>query len=408
MPRPPTPSACCTVLALGLALACGDTGAPVGPKQLLIAAGDSQSASLGTPLSTPLKVRVIGTDNQPLPGIVVTWTVTQGVAAPQPVASVTDVTGEATTSLVLGLQTGPVQVTASVPGVAPVVFTATVVVVYTFPCQAVTPYVAFAVLGTLDAGDCTIDGYYLDVLSLILPSQRSLALRMTGTFDTWVGFYAGDGAFLAMNDDTLLGVAHNSMLNVIVAAGSYLITPTAFGPGTMGDYTLTVYDRPTLLSGCDADVAYLSYMDPAQHYAGSDRSAVWLTRGVSFPESLTPGDCADSTGPYYSDRAFIWLDSGSVLTVREASSDFDAYVTLFGPNGFVAFNDDSANAPATTNAYLVVQAPVSAAFLLDFGTRDTATAGNYTISIAGAGGLNSTAVMLGAPRVLASPRAWKH
>jgi serine protease Do len=279
-----------------------------------------------------------------------------------------------------------------------VVFTATAVVVYNFPCPSVTPFV-FGVAGFLDPSDCNINGYYLDVLGFTLPSQRSLSIRLTSsTVDPWVGFYTGDGAFLAMNDDSLLGVARNSMLNVIVPGGSYLITPSAFGPGVTGDYTLTLYDRPALLAGCDANVASLSFMNPDLHYAGSDRSAVWLTRGVSFPETVTAADCADSSGPFYSDRAFIWLDSNSVLVVREASTDFDAYVTLFGPNGFRAFNDDSANATTTTNAYLVVQAPVSAAYLLDFGTRDTAATGNYTIAIAGVPTLPAAGARLGAPR----------
>jgi hypothetical protein len=82
----------------------------------------------------------------------------------------------------------------------------------------------------------------------------------------------------------------------------------------------------------------------------------------------------------------------------EASTDFNAYLTLFGPNNFRAFNDDSANAGTTRNSYLVVQALVSAVYLLDFGTRDTARTGNYTISIAGAPpGLTAAATRLGAP-----------
>jgi hypothetical protein len=187
-----------------------------------------------------------------------------------------------------------------------------------------------------------------------------------------------------MNDDSLLTVAHNSWLNVILPGGSYLVTPSPFGPGLTGDYTITAYTRPAALAGCDADTNFLSFMDPDIHYAGADRSAVWLTRGVSFSETVTAADCADASGPFYSDRAFIWLDSNSVLTVREVSTAFNAYLTLFGPNHFRAFNDDSAN--TTTNSYLVVQAPVSAAYILDFGTRDAAATGNYTISIAGAPG----------------------
>jgi hypothetical protein len=380
----------------------------VAVRQIMIADGDSQSASLGTTLVTPLKVTVTGTDGRPYPGAVVTWTVTQGLATAQPPASVTDVDGAATTLLLLGLQTGPVRVTASVAGVAPVIFTATATVVLDFPCPTITPIPFGGVVGTLDAGDCSVNGYYLDVLSFTLPSQQSFSLRMTSnTFDPWLGFYTGDGKFLAMNDDSLLGVVHSSMLNAIVAGGAYLITPTAFGPGITGDYTVTAYARPALLQGCDADTANLSFMNPALHYAGADRSAVWVTRGVSFSEFVSDSDCVDASGPFYSDRAFIWLDSSSVLSVREASTDFDAYLTLFGPNHFRAFNDDSAGATTTTNAYLVVQAPVSAVYLLDFGTRDTAKAGKYQVSIAGFPGLPAGAARLGAPprALIGHPRA---
>jgi len=385
--------------AVGIVLACSDASGPAAPKHLVIAAGDSQSASIGASLSLPLKVSLTGTDNQPFPGAVVTWTVTQGVATAQPPASVTDSAGDATTTLALGLQTGPVQVTASVAGVVPVVFTATAVVVYNFPCPSITP-IGFGVSGSLDATDCNINGYYLDVLGFTLPSQRSLSIRLTSSStDTWVGLYTGDGAFLAMNDDSLLGVVRSSMLNVILPGGSYLLTPSAFGPGVTGDYALSLYDRPALLEGCVLDSTNLVFMNPALHYTNSDRSAVWLTRGVSFPETITTSDCADSTGPHYSDRALIWLDSGAVVTVREASTDFDAFVTLLGPNNFRATNDDSANSAATKNAYLVVQVPASAAYLLQFGTRDTAATGAYTVAIGGVPGtLTAAGAGLGPPR----------
>src|SRR5262245_15433582 len=94
---------CFTAAALCFGDNGGDTGAPPNLKQITIAGGDSQSATLGATLVTPLKVSAIGTDNHPFPGVVVTWTVTQGVAAAEPPASVTNAAGEATTSLVLGL-----------------------------------------------------------------------------------------------------------------------------------------------------------------------------------------------------------------------------------------------------------------------------------------------------------------
>ena len=384
----PSPLVCFTVAALSLTLACKDASAPAGPGQLVIAAGNNQSATFGTALPAPLTVRITGTDNRPFAGAIVSWTVTQGVAVAQPATSVSNAAGEATTSLLLGIEPGPVGVTASLAGLTPVVFTATVR--YDFPCPSVTTF-TFGFTGTFDAADCTLNGYYLDALGLTVPTQRGLSFHLASpslSQDPWLGFYHGDGTFAAMNDDSLLGTVRRSWLNVIVPAGSYIITPTDFAPAISGTYTLTVYDRAATLAGCDADLGFIGFMDPALHHAGADRSAVWVTRGVAISDSATASDCVDPSGPFYSDRVWMWLDSGATLTVREASTDFDAYLTVFGPNnrrqhpGFRAFNDDSANVATTTNAYLVVEAPASAAYLLDFGTRDTATAGRYQVTIA--------------------------
>src|SRR5690348_14327525 len=236
MPRSLNVLALCATLAAGVALACSDASGPVAPRLIAIAAGDSQSANVGATLSTALKVRLVGTNNKPYPGVVVHWTVTEGAAVAEPPASVTNVAGEATTSIALGFETGPVQVTASVDGVPPVVFTATAVVVNNFPCPVITPF-AFGVSGRLQVGDCNLSGYYLDVLSLTLPAPRTLSIRMTSPeFDPWLGFYTGNGALLAMNDDSLLGTVTGPMLNAMVPAGSYLVTPSAFSPGIGGAY----------------------------------------------------------------------------------------------------------------------------------------------------------------------------
>jgi alpha-tubulin suppressor-like RCC1 family protein len=110
---------------------CGDSGAPTPPspddtpEALQIVSGDGQRAGIGTPLTLPLRIRVIGSDDEPFAGAVVQWSVTEGQATLDPAQSTTDAGGEAETRVTLGATTGSVAISASVQNLAPVTFSVT-------------------------------------------------------------------------------------------------------------------------------------------------------------------------------------------------------------------------------------------------------------------------------------------
>jgi alpha-tubulin suppressor-like RCC1 family protein len=126
-------SAGLVVLVLSIA-GCGDDGGSITPpppppaisaEALDIVSGDGQKAGIGLPLVSPLRVRVIGSDDQPLAGATVGWSVTQGHATLNPLESTTDASGEAETWVTLGSTVEAVTITATVAELTPATFSLT-------------------------------------------------------------------------------------------------------------------------------------------------------------------------------------------------------------------------------------------------------------------------------------------
>jgi hypothetical protein len=95
------------------------------PGSLTITGGDAQTAQVATRLPQLLQVRVNGTDNLPLPGVVVNFTATTGGGSVDSATATSDAQGIARTGATLGGTVGPQTFTASAAGLASVVFTQT-------------------------------------------------------------------------------------------------------------------------------------------------------------------------------------------------------------------------------------------------------------------------------------------
>jgi uncharacterized protein with beta-barrel porin domain len=96
-----------------------------GPSGASPSGGNNQSGAPGSTLPTPLTVTITG-PGPDLSGVTVFWTVISGSASVSPASSVTDVSGQASTSLTLGLTPGPVVVQAQIQGDGTVLFNANV------------------------------------------------------------------------------------------------------------------------------------------------------------------------------------------------------------------------------------------------------------------------------------------
>ncbi len=107
-----------TLLAGVSAWACnGDTTQPRPPSDLVKTAGDAQSWYFNNPLPVSLSVAALDPGGQPVAGVVVTWSVTQGDGAVSPGQSTTEANGVASTIDSIGSSTLQ-RVSASFTGLA--------------------------------------------------------------------------------------------------------------------------------------------------------------------------------------------------------------------------------------------------------------------------------------------------
>ncbi|MGH7538575.1 MAG: Ig-like domain-containing protein [Gemmatimonadales bacterium] len=102
---------------------------PAAPAALVKNGGDAQQGPAATPLPVPFSAVIQDQYANPVAGVTVNWSVTAGGGALSVVASTTDGTGTARTTLTLGDSAGPNEVSATVAGVAgSLTFTATAIV----------------------------------------------------------------------------------------------------------------------------------------------------------------------------------------------------------------------------------------------------------------------------------------
>jgi len=359
---------------VGGALACGDSSGP-GKRATSVTgiAGDNQSGPTGAQLAFPLTFTALGSDGLPIQGVSVTWSVTPaGAAILTPPTTTTDANGVAATTARLGTTPGQVTIQATLSGVSPVVYHATVL----DPCTvALTHNLGETVNATLATTDCNFNaqGWFYDFYALTFPpGQQSFRVSMRSTaFDTWIDFFSADGRVVGFDDDSILGVAQNSQLDVILPGDtSYIIGANSFDRFTTGAYTLTTTTRPAALNGC---------------------RAVWVARGVTVSDSITTSDCADSSvTPRNYDVARIVVYSGAtgtVLTLSAHSTAVNPRLALYQLNlannyarTLVAENDDSL-AGSNTNAFIQYSVTANNIYDIIVGTSAGGETGAYTFDV---------------------------
>ena len=116
-------------LALVFAACQNDGDNPTGPSSTPTAVrldgGNSQTATVGTALSTPLTVVVTDASGKRVSGARIDWDAGVGAGTASPSSSTTNSDGVAQTTWTLGTVSGPLRLTAQVNGLTPIVFTAT-------------------------------------------------------------------------------------------------------------------------------------------------------------------------------------------------------------------------------------------------------------------------------------------
>ena len=113
------------LLAAALLAACRDSTGSSPPASVGILSGNGQAATAGQAAPNPLVVRVTDADGDPVKGVTVQWAVSSGGGSLSAASSVTGSDGLAEVQWTLGPRAEAQTVTATVEGLAPVVFTVT-------------------------------------------------------------------------------------------------------------------------------------------------------------------------------------------------------------------------------------------------------------------------------------------
>jgi len=191
-------------------------------------AGNAQTDTIGATLATPYTVLVTDRSGNPVSGTTVTWAVTGGGGSITP-SSVTNASGVATATRVLGTAPGSATATASVTGLtgSPVTFTAT----------ATTGHAATIALNAGNAQTDTI-GATLATAYAVLVTDRS-GNPVSGTTVTWA-VTGGGGSITPSSVTSVSGIATASRV-LGTTAGSATASATVAGlSGSPVAFTATV------------------------------------------------------------------------------------------------------------------------------------------------------------------------
>jgi hypothetical protein len=382
------------VSILVAAIACRDGTAPVAPRELMIMAGDSQAASLGEVLPTPLRVRVIGVDGRPLRGATVRWSVTRGEATVEPAQSNTDAFGDAETRVTVGGIVGAGSVSATVLDVPPVGFALEA----TDPCTWFPPLAVLTpgeVAGRLQPLDCEVgDGSFRDHYSFAFSNQQALSFRLrAGSFDPLMALYIRGGTIYWQQGH--IPGDHDFVFKAILAPGAYLISAGSTAPNMTGPYVLSVGPASPSADGCEFVV---------------------VVRGITSAQELVSSDCTRENSSYYEDIFWFFLWAGESVVLTQSSTQFVPRLRLLGGNVTEAVG--SADGTATIrftsegNSWYAVDASSdlsrgSGAYTLTVSDPSVGTAGAAPPSEAGRLGLLGSPSRFDRRAIAAGRRIWR-
>lgn len=339
------------LLVVCLVTACKDSSGPTpsgGAANLRVHTGNGQGANAGSAVSQPLAVRVTDANDAPVADVAVTFVVRSGGGTLTGGAARTDDQGIATTGTwTLGSNLGANTVEATVTGLPMVTFTATGRCASSGTLALATP-----LSGILTVSDCRYSGGYLtDRYTFTTSTQQAVRFSQgSQLFDTYLEIYDAVGNILAFNDDsTDVPGAPASMLKILLAPGTYELSPSSFEADETGAYSLSAVAVPESTNTCEL---------------------VFAMPGTTMIGELVTGDCATTgTPPFLFERIVVFMLAGRSYAVTMNSSALDAYLELFAYNGngqTVAFNDNSTGTnarvtftPTVTNFYII--SPSSAA-----------------------------------------------
>ncbi|HEX6252175.1 MAG TPA: Ig-like domain-containing protein [Gemmatimonadaceae bacterium] len=327
------------------------------PTSMVSVTPASQEAPAGGAAPVPPGVLVTDQNQNPLPGVPVTFAVVAGggLLLPNPPVVTTGSDGVArVASWALGTSPGTNTATAAVAGLPIVTFNATGLAGECPPPQAISlgPIVA----GTLGSTGCRLaSGELAEFYSFTITQQAAVRVTMSSAaLDPYVLLLKATGVAVAENDDRLPAIDANSELFAILAPGSYVVAASSSNVGESGSFSLRVEPiNPNVTGG----------------------ETYFMTRGTSASQSLSTDDY-DDTG-YWSDFYVVYLQAGETVTIQMNSSQFDSYLMFLGAGGLIEDN----NGGGGNNARIVYTSPTARYYLFAATSNRSRETGAYTLTV---------------------------
>ncbi|MGK2934952.1 MAG: Ig-like domain-containing protein [Gemmatimonadaceae bacterium] len=287
-------------------------GRPGAPETIEKVTGDGQTVSSGTALLIRPTVSVLDAYRNPIAGVAVTFAVVSGGGSVTGSSPVTDGKGEARVGDWVAGASGVQRLSASVPGLPEVIFSATVLD-WSHACgERVTIPHSIPVQLALDAASCIQpDGKSYDEVEIEIP-EGGFRIRVTSAdFDTEITLRGSHP--VAFNDD--FGGTRNSLINAILPAGRYTIRVVSKVPGELGKYAVVYSPETSEATGCHPMFVVpgspetlqrtSAQSDCAGPLGGYDKFLVYLQQGVAV--SVEVEDIS------YSDHYLLMRDASSTL-----------------------------------------------------------------------------------------------
>lgn len=341
-----------------MVIGCKDSSGPAenGAANLSVQSGNDQGANVGTAVAQPLAVLVTDVDNAPVAGVSVTFVVKSGGGTITGGAAVTDNDGIARAGTwTLGSSLGPNTVEASATRLPTVTFTATGRCV-----TSGTLALGATLSGILSANDCRYsEGHLTDRYTFTTSVQQAVRFSQSSQLvDTYLEIYDAAG-LLAANDDSASVPGHpTSTLKMLLAPGTYEVSPSSYEAGETGAYSVSALAVPESENVCDL---------------------VFAMPGITTVGELATGDCTTGgTTPFLFETIALVMRVGRTYTVTLNSTAFDAQLRLFVIGGArVAINDNAVG----TNARITYTPTASDFFVIFVESAGPGASGAFTLII---------------------------
>ena len=210
--------------------------------------------------------------------------------------------------------------------------------------------------GNLGSATCrfSYDSSRVQHYSFTLTQATPVTFSMTATngdFDTFLLLYRnsyGDTANIVAFNDDADQTTSNSVMQTILAPGTYVVAANHLDPQAFGAYALT-----------------------AATWNGSEEDCgeVFITSGTSSEQSIATTDCTNGQQTQYGDVIALYANPGQPLYVTVTSTWVTTLLELYDPDGNAIDADDHTaggdvtrvSAPATAKGGLYILVVTAAA-----------------------------------------------